>query len=80
MKKLLFLLIPLFAFGQEIKLNEYYDNGQKIKEFTWQDNGQQKTLVEIIISTLALSSSIDSPLFVNNFKFSSSFKILISFL
>jgi hypothetical protein len=48
MKKLLFLLLPLFAFGQEIKLNEYYDNGQKIKEFTWQDSGQQKTLVEII--------------------------------
>lgn len=48
MKKLLFLLlIPLVSFGQEIKFQEYYDNGKQIKEFSWQDNGQQKTLVEI---------------------------------
>lgn len=37
MKKLLLLLIPLVSFSQEIKFQEYYDNGKQIKEFTWQD-------------------------------------------
>ncbi len=50
MKKLILLLvfIPLVSIGQDVNVNEYYDNGQKITEKTWQDGDQSKTLVEIV--------------------------------
>ena len=49
MKKLLFLLlIPLVFLGQDVSVNEYYDNGKKITEKTWLDGAQSKTLVEIV--------------------------------
>ena len=50
MKKLLLLLlfIPLVSFGQDISINEYYDDGKKITEKTWQEGEQTKTLVEIV--------------------------------
>ena len=41
MKKLILLLfIPILSFGQDISINEYYDNGQKITEKTWQEGEQ----------------------------------------
>ena len=50
MKKitLLLLLIPILSFGQDVGINEYYDNGQKITEKTWKEGEQYKTLVEIV--------------------------------
>ena len=50
MKKLtlLLLLIPILSFGQDVSINEYYDNGQKIAEKTWKEGEQYKTLVEIV--------------------------------
>ena len=49
MKKLLYLLlfIPLVSFGQEVVLNEYYDDGKKVIEKTWKENEQTRTLIEI---------------------------------
>lgn len=39
MKQLIILLlfIPLISFGQDVNINEYYDDGKKITEKTWQD-------------------------------------------
>ena len=48
MKKLILLLfIPLVSFGQEVVLNEYYDDGKKVIEKTWKENEQTRTLIEI---------------------------------
>ena len=50
MKKLtsILLLIPLLSFGQDVNINEYYDDGKKITEKTWKEGEQYKTLVEIV--------------------------------
>src|SRR5690606_25789584 len=45
---LLIIFIPLLSFGQEVKVEEYYDNGQKIIKKTWLVEEQTKTLVEIV--------------------------------
>ena len=45
---LLLLLVPILSFGQDVGINEYYDNGQKITENTWKEGEQYKTLVEIV--------------------------------
>ena len=48
MKKLILLLfIPLVSFGQEVVLNEYYNDGKKVIEKTWKENEQTRTLIEI---------------------------------
>ena len=39
MKKLILLLfIPFVSLGQEVVLNEYYDDGKKVIEKTWKEN------------------------------------------
>ena len=52
MKKLILLLlfIPLVSFGQDIQIEEYFEDGNKIIEKTWQDGQQVLTLVEIVHS------------------------------
>ena len=49
MKKLILLLlfIPLVSFGQDIQIEEYFEDGNKIIEKTWQDGQQVLTLVEL---------------------------------
>ena len=42
------MLIPLLSFGQDVNINEYYDDGKKITEKTWKEGEQYKTLVEIV--------------------------------
>lgn len=42
------LFFTLLSFGQEVKDQEYYDNGQKIIKKTWQDGEQTKTLVQTV--------------------------------
>lgn len=49
MKKLILLLLtPIVFLGQDVKTNEYFNDGKKIIEKTWQEDGQSKTLVEIV--------------------------------
>ena len=49
MKKLILLLCtPIVFLGQDVKTNEYFNDGKKIIEKTWQEDGQSKTLVEIV--------------------------------
>ena len=44
---LIIAVIPIFSLGQEIVVNEYYDDGKKVIEKTWNDGPQKKTLIEV---------------------------------
>ena len=50
MKKLILLLlfVPLFSFGQDVKVEEYFEDGNKVIEKTWSEGNQTKTLIETI--------------------------------
>jgi len=45
MKKLLLLLlfIPLVFIGQDVKVEEYFEDGNKVIEKTWSEGNQTKT-------------------------------------
>ena len=47
---LILLFISFISLGQNIQIEEYFEDGKKIIEKTWQDGEQVLTLVEIVHS------------------------------
>ena len=45
---IILLFVSFCSLGQNIQIEEYFDNGKKIIEKTWQDGDQVLTLVEIV--------------------------------
>jgi hypothetical protein len=43
---LLLLLIPFYSFGQNIKTDEYFEDGKKVIKKSWEESGYIKTTIE----------------------------------
>lgn len=48
MKKiiLLYLMLPFYSFGQNIKIDEYFEDGKKVIKKSWEEGEYNKTIIE----------------------------------